>query len=361
VANLRLPSTDFWKGRRVLVTGHTGFKGGWLVVWLHKLGADVKGISLPPSTDPSFFSLAGVEGFCQHALVDIRDSEQTNKEIKTFQPEIVFHLAAQSLVRQAYLDPEKAFATNVMGTLNVLMACKPLNALKSIVVVTTDKVYKNPNSGKAFVETDELGGDNPYSCSKAAAELVCGSFRKEFLNSEIGLATARAGNVIGGGDWCVDRIIPDAVRAAHDKMPLSIRMPNAIRPWQHVVDVLGGYLLLAESLAENPTEFSEAWNFGPPEQNEYSVRDLIENFSKHLEDRLTWIVEDSDVENFPESRTLKLNSGKAISKLDWQPVFDFAAAVERTALWYECWLSGAGGEKLSQTNSDDIARFGKTV
>lgn len=266
----------FWQGKRVLFTGHTGFKGSWLVLWLHRLGAEVTGVSLPPITTPNLFSLAEIKDRCESHLCDIRDSAALGTLIKQVEPEIVFHLAAQPLVRTSYRDPVETFATNVMGTAHVLDALRGLESARVAVIVTTDKVYHNKEWSRPYREDDALGGHDPYSASKAASELVTASYRGAFLAEQgIAVASARSGNVIGGGDWSDDRLIPDAVRAWQTGQTLEVRRPDAIRPWQHVLEPLAGYLTLAEKLWQQPA-LAGAYNFGPETNQTASVRDVVE-------------------------------------------------------------------------------------
>ena len=253
----------FFRGKKVLLTGHTGFKGSWLVLWLHRLGARVAGVSLPPNTLPNLFSLVGIEDLCESHLCDIRDCAALNAVIRQIEPEIVFHLAAQPLVRASYLDPVETIATNVMGTAHVLDALRGLESTRVAVMVTTDKVYREKQPPRPYRENDALGGHDPYSASKAASEIVIGSYRSAFLAEQgVAIASARAGNVIGGGDWSADRLIPDAVRAWQKGQTLEVRRPDAIRPWQHVLEPLAGYLTLAEKIWRQPA-LAGAYNFGP--------------------------------------------------------------------------------------------------
>ena len=255
--SLRLPESDFWQGKRVLVTGHSGFKGAWLCLWLHRLGADVTGVSLPPATQPNLFTLAEVGAGMQSHWQDVREGEPLAAIFRTSQPEVVFHLAAQALVRPGYRDPLGTFSTNITGTLNVLEAARALAGVRAIVAVTTDKVYRNTGNAAPFLESDPLGGHDPYSASKAAAEMLVASYRESFFRQRgVGLSAARAGNVIGGGDWSEDRLIPDAVRAWAAGGALPVRRPEATRPWQHVLEPLAGYLRLAEALFHDPEAVS---------------------------------------------------------------------------------------------------------
>ena len=259
-------ASPFWKGRKVFLTGHTGFKGSWLTLWLRALGAEVTGYALDPATTPSLFDLAGVSGDCADVRGDIGDPVLLRESLAASGAEIVLHLAAQPLVRESYRDPRETWRVNVMGTLNLLDACRTAASVKTIVVITTDKVYENPESGLPFREEDPLGGYDPYSSSKAACEILCASWRRSFL-STVGLATARAGNVVGGGDFAADRLIPDLVRARVEGTVTALRYPAAVRPWQHVIEPLAGYLQLAERLHEDPQAFSTGFNFGPDQED----------------------------------------------------------------------------------------------
>jgi len=266
---------DFFRGRRVLITGHTGFKGSWLTLWLHRLGAEVIGISLEPITVPNLFSKANVELLCEHHICDIRDSKALVSLIKSTKPEIIFHLAAQPLVRASYRQPMDTFSTNVMGTVHLLEAIRTVDSVKAVVMVTTDKVYQNNECFTPYSEQDQLGGHDPYSASKAASELVIASYRESFLAEKgVAIATARAGNVVGGGDWSEDRLIPDAVKAWQNQHTLEIRCPEAIRPWQHVLEPLYAYMKLAKLLTQQP-DLAGAYNFGPPVNEAATVRQVI--------------------------------------------------------------------------------------
>ena len=269
------PDPSFWAGKRVLLTGHTGFKGAWLALWLDRLGAKVVGISLPPATTQSLAGLAGIDGLIDSRFTDIRDAGELLRQLRSVSPEIVLHLAAQALVRTSYRDPLLTFGTNVQGTANVLEAVRVTGSARVVVAVTTDKVYRNIEQAYPYRETDPLGGHDPYSASKAAAEIVIASYRDAYLAaSGVAVASARAGNVIGGGDWSEDRLIPDAVRAWSTGQPLAIRRPQAFRPWQHVLEPLAGYLKLAERLWAKP-DLAGAYNFGPPTHEAASVRDVV--------------------------------------------------------------------------------------
>src|SRR5882762_4688653 len=272
---------EFWRNKRVLLTGHTGFKGSWLSLWLQSLRAEVTGYSLAPPTQPSLYALADVGKAMQSVHGDILDLEHLRRVACECKPEVVFHLAAQALVRYSYANPINTYTTNVNGTAHVLEAVRHVPSVRAVLIVTSDKCYENVGTAEGYVETDPLGGDDPYSSSKAAAELVTAAYRKSFFTpakagERVGIATARSGNVVGGGDWAADRLIPDVVRAVLDKQTLSIRNPHAVRPWQHVLEPLCGYLTLAEKLHQHPASFSESWNFGPDESECWSVLDILE-------------------------------------------------------------------------------------
>jgi CDP-glucose 4,6-dehydratase len=273
----------FWQGKKVLLTGHTGFKGGWLALWLQTLGAKVTGYALPPPTDPSFFDKARILHGMTSNVGDVRDLAALTSAVRQAAPEIIIHMAAQSLVRPSYADPVATYSTNVMGTVNVLEAARAQSAVRAIVIVTSDKCYENTGAQRAFRESDRLGGHDPYSNSKACAELVAAAYRDSFFSGDeaaAAIATARAGNVIGGGDWSADRLIPDAIRAFGAKLPVQLRYPHATRPWQHVLDPLAGYLLLAEKLCATPADCAEAWNFGPAPDQVMTVANVVDAVAK---------------------------------------------------------------------------------
>jgi CDP-glucose 4,6-dehydratase len=322
-----------YRNRRVLVTGHTGFKGSWLSLWLSELGADVLGLSLAPDTTPSHFELLGLENRLKSVIGDIRDQETLASCFKRHQPEVVFHLAAQSLVRRSYAQPIETFDTNVLGTAKVLEQCRSCTATKAIVVITTDKCYRNLEQGKPFLESDPLGGKDPYSASKAAAELVVGSYTHSFFAEGKQLvASARAGNVIGGGDWSPDRLLPDLMQACFRGEKAQIRNPSSVRPWQHVLDPLAGYLRLGQLLFQGSRAHAQAYNFGPANNDSISVRKVIELLSK-----LHGPVPHEVVplpSSMPEAPTLRLDSSKASVELAWRPVFPVAEALASTYSWY---------------------------
>ena len=350
-----LPERNFWRDKRVLLTGHSGFKGGWLALWLHRLGAQVTGISLSPDTTSNLFDLAEIRELCDSHFCDIRNSEALAKLIRSAQPELVFHLAAQPLVRYSYREPVETFGTNVMGTAHVLEALRSLGSVKAAVIVTTDKVYRNNEWHWPYREADALGGHDPYSASKAASEIVIASYRDSFLAQQgVAVASARAGNVIGGGDWSADRLLPDAVQAWQKGESLDIRRPNAIRPWQHVLDPLAGYLVLAEQLWKN-AGLAGAYNFGPPSEEVFTVRDVIElartAYGKGA-------VQYGDGTEGPhEAGWLALEVAKARQTLGFQSRLSLAESIQRTMTWYRSQYSGSDARKLCE---NDIAYYEST-
>jgi CDP-glucose 4,6-dehydratase len=328
-----------YRDRRVLVTGHTGFKGSWLALWLSTLGAQVSGLSLPPATTPNHWDLLRLP-IAHDLRVDVRNAAGVADAVRDTQPEIVFHLAAQSLVRPSYADPLATWSTNVMGTAHVLQACRDAKSVRAIVIVTSDKCYENRETRYGYSEDDALGGHDPYSASKAGAELVAASYRRSFFNApEAALvATARAGNVIGGGDWSQDRLIPDLVRAAAAGGALEVRSPDAVRPWQHVLESLGGYLLLAQRLLQGQAEAASAWNFGPAAEDACTVQAVLEKLRAQWPE-LAWRVHAGPHPH--EATLLRLNSGKACGRLGWQPVWPLEQALAATAQWYRSFLAGS--------------------
>lgn len=328
--------SDIYKGRNVFVTGHNGFKGSWLCLWLQEMGAQVTGLSLPPVTTPNHWDLLGNK-IDKEILADIRDFQNLKQELETAQPEIVFHLAAQPLVRASYNDPLETWSTNVMGTANLLEACRSIPSIKAIVIVTTDKCYENRETDTRYTEDDKLGGYDPYSASKAGAELVTASYRQSFFSKDAAalVASARAGNVIGGGDWSADRLIPDLARAMTKNETLEIRSPQATRPWQHVLDALYGYLLLGQKLLEGKREFADAWNFGPDESGNRTVHDVLEILKKDWP-QAAWT--ETKAAQPHEATLLQLNSDKARTKLTWQPVWNLDSALAETAKWYRAFI-----------------------
>lgn len=329
----------FWQGRSVLLTGHTGFKGSWLAHWLQLKGAELHGLALPPDTQPALFDQLDLAARLHHAEGDIREQSVVRRRLAETQPDIIFHLAAQPLVRRSYREPVETFSTNVMGTAHLLDAVRESRRKIALVVVTTDKVYENHESEQAYGETDKLGGHDPYSASKAACELLVQSYRQSFFqDGRVRMASARAGNVIGGGDWAEDRIVPDFVRAAISGTPLAVRNPGAIRPWQHVLDPLAGYIRLAERLSQGAPEAETAFNFGPDAADQRRVRDVLDEAARHWQ--CTW--RDASGPAAPhEAGRLSLAIDKAKATLGWAPRWPFEDAVRHTIDWYRAVHDGA--------------------
>jgi CDP-glucose 4,6-dehydratase len=334
-----------YKNKKVLITGHTGFKGSWLTLWLQMLGAKVTGISLPPATSPNHWDLLGLDA--ESFYIDIRNEELLRQKIVETKPDMVFHLAAQPLVRRSYLQPLETWATNVVGTANVLDACRQVEGLGAIVVVTTDKCYENKEWVWGYREIDPLGGHDPYSASKGGSELVAASYRRSFFNTPSSplLATARAGNVIGGGDWSEDRLIPDLVRSVETGKTLEIRSPKATRPWQHVLECLSGYLILGQQLLEGNKACADAWNFGPDREGNRQVEQVLAALKADWPS-VEWNC--SDTPQPHEAQLLHLDSGKAREKLFWRPVWTFDEGVAATAEWYRAWLDRGDMVSLNQ-------------
>jgi CDP-glucose 4,6-dehydratase len=348
------PAADFWRGKRVLVTGHTGFKGSWLTLWLHRLGASVAGISLAPDSNPNLFTLAHLGTLAEGDACDIRDAAAVALRVATAQPQIVFHLAAQALVRTGYREPLATFATNTQGTAHVLDALRSVASVRVVVAITTDKVYQNLEQAFPYRETDALGGHDPYSASKAAAEIVIASYRDAYLAAQgVAVGSARAGNVIGGGDWSADRLIPDAVRAWQSDQPLMIRRPDAIRPWQHVLEPLAGYLLQAERLWAN-SALAGAYNFGPQTSEAASVRHVIELAREaYGRGQVQW----GDGSEGPhEAGWLALEVAKARTTLGVRARWPLAASVQRTMHWYRALGEGGDARQLCERDIVEYER-----
>lgn len=324
-----------YRGKRVLVTGHTGFKGSWLALWLKNLGAEVTGVSLSPESQPNHWDMLKLS--IDDRRVDIRDLCALQQVFTETSPEVVFHLAAQPLVRRSYRNPIETWSTNVIGTANVLEASRQQNGVRAIVSVTTDKCYENQEWAWGYRETDRLGGHDPYSASKAAAELVAASYRNAFfgLDSAPLLSTARAGNVIGGGDWSEDRLIPDLIRAVQQNRSLEVRSPNATRPWQHVLESLSGYLLLGQKLLTQGKSYADAWNFGPEPEGNRTVADVLDKLRRQW-DSINWHVTEKPQPH--EAQLLYLDSAKARSCLKWRPVWNIDVTLAKTVDWYRAWL-----------------------
>jgi CDP-glucose 4,6-dehydratase len=338
-----------WAGRSVLVTGHTGFKGAWLSLWLTSLGARVSGLALEAGK-PSFFEATGLDGAMSGTLGDIRDQAVVNRAFRDAGPEVVFHMAAQSLVRASYRDPVGTYATNVMGTLHVLEAARGAGGVRALIVVTSDKCYENREWAWGYRERDRLGGHDPYSSSKACAEIATSAYRRSYLEAGAGtgpaVATVRAGNVIGGGDWAEDRLVPDLVRAITAGRKPVLRNPAAVRPWQHVLDPLGGYVTLAERLLDSPSpQLCDAWNFGPREDSARPVDWMTERFLRAWGTAQDWIHDASAQPH--EAQQLRLDTAKARQLLGWEPAIELEQAIDDTAHWYRGHAAGAGGRDLA--------------
>lgn len=349
---------DVYRGRSVLVTGHTGFKGSWLALWLASLGARVTGLALPPETRPNHFDLVGLPELVDHRVGDVRSWEDVISAFRAARPEVVLHLAAQALVRRSYREPKETFDTNVGGVVNVLEAVRTVGTVKACIVATSDKCYENREWVWGYRENDPLGGADPYSASKGAAEIVAQAYMRSFFSPgaagpNLGLATVRAGNVIGGGDWSPDRLVPDCVRALCAGRPIRLRNPRATRPWQHVLEPLGAYLALGGRLLADPARFSGAWNFGPSERECLAVGDLASLLAE------AWgggeVVYGDPDHDLPEAARLRLNCDKARVLLGWSPTWSAAEAVERTVAWYRHWREGE--VHMRSVSLEQIARF----
>jgi CDP-glucose 4,6-dehydratase len=352
----------FWEGKRVLLTGHTGFKGSWLSLWLQTKGAEVVGYALAPPTNPSLFEVE-IVGTCMTSLTgDIRDLENLKGVITEYRPEIVFHMAAQPLVRYSYIEPVETYATNVMGTVNLLEAVRTVGSTKVMVAITSDKCYENREWVWGYRENEPMGGYDPYSSSKGCSELVIAAYRnsyfhpESFKNHNVALASARAGNVIGGGDWSEDRLIPDIMRAITEGKPVNIRNPHAIRPWQHVLDPLHGYLLLAQKLYEKGSSYAEAWNFGPNDEDTKPVQCLVEKLTGAWGKGASW-VEDQRISTH-EANFLKLDCSKAKARLNWHPRLHLADALNQIIDWYRAFQDG---EKMREFTLHQIKDFSNYI
>ncbi|MBA3024400.1 MAG: CDP-glucose 4,6-dehydratase [Gammaproteobacteria bacterium] len=341
----RQPSTNtFFHGKKVFLTGHTGFKGSWLSLWLQKLGAEVTGYALQPPTDPSLFTVANVAQGMTSIIGDIRDAEALSKAMRDAAPDIVIHMAAQPLVRYSYVNPVETYSTNVMGTVHLLEAVRQTPSVRAVVNVTSDKCYDNKEWVWGYRENEAMGGFDPYSNSKGCAELVTSAYRNSYFTPSAinhqpstALASARAGNVIGGGDWADDRLIPDILRAIGDNKPVVIRSPHAIRPWQHVLEPLSGYLLLAEKLYTQGVAYAEGWNFGPRDEDAKPVQWIVEQLTQQWGEGASWQLDGG--EHPHEAHYLKLDCSKAKMRLDWQPRWHLGHTLEMIVSWQQAWLT----------------------
>ncbi|MFC7536719.1 CDP-glucose 4,6-dehydratase [Sphingomonas sp. GCM10030256] len=327
-----LVNPESWRGRRVLVTGHTGFKGGWLSLWLHKMGAQVIGLSLPAPTEPSFFEQTGLAELIDHRIGDVRDESIVREAIADARPEVVLHLAAQPLVRYSYDNPVETYATNVMGTVHVLEACRHTPSVKAVVSITTDKCYENREWIWPYRENDPMGGYDPYSSSKGAAELVISAYRRSYPDGP-SLASVRAGNVIGGGDWALDRLVPDIVRAMLAGRNVEVRNPNSVRPWQHVLEALGGYLIIAGRLLQNDRSVATAYNFGPSDDDTQPVSWVVEKMLRAWGGSSTWVKPEGAQPH--EATLLRLDCSKARAELNWKPRLRLEEALAKVVEWHK--------------------------
>ncbi len=347
-----------WRGRRVFLTGHTGFKGGWLALWLARRGAQIRGYALDPPTEPNLFTAASVATVLDDIRGDIRDYLKLEAAIAEFRPEVVFHLAAQPILRRSYTDPLGTYSTNVMGTAHVLEAVRKTSSVRAVVCITSDKCYQNREWVWPYHETDTLGGFDPYSSSKACAEIVCSAYRNSFFpvdrldEHHVALATARAGNVVGGGDWSEDRLIPDLIRGFQAGQPVLIRNPKAVRPWLHVLEPLNGYMLLAEKLLDAPSQFCSSFNFGPNQEDAWTVERIATKLAEMWGEGAAWISDSAP--SVHEAHSLTLDSSKARRQLCWRPRLGTEANLEWTMKWYRDWRQGAD---MKQETLAQIARF----
>lgn len=353
-----LNKLSFFKGKKVLVTGHTGFKGSWLSLWLQELGADVVGVSLDPPSTPSLYEQAHIADGMISLREDIRNLDKIKDIFKAHQPQIIFHLAAQPLVRYSYREPVETYATNVMGTLHVLEAIRTIKSVRSAVMITTDKCYNNKEWELGYRENDPMGGHDPYSSSKGCAELLIASYRdsyfpiQDYAQHQTAIASVRAGNVIGGGDWAEERLIPDIIRAIENNETVQIRNPNAIRPWQHVLEPLAGYLQLAEKLSSDGMKFAEAWNFGPNEEDAKSVDWIVKEMAQMWGEGASWNIDKGDHPH--EANYLKLDCSKVKTHLDWHPQWNLQTTLDQIIKWHK---SHSNGDTMRDVCMEQISQY----
>ena len=363
----KLSSKSMFKGiykdRTVLVTGHTGFIGSWLVLWLQSLGAKVVGYSLESSTKPSLFETLGLENEITHIIGNVQDNQNLSDNIEKYKPEIVIHLAAQPLVRVSYEDPVETFRTNILGTVNILDSIRKSGSVSSCVVMTSDKCYQNLDADRFHKETDPLGGSDPYSASKGAAEIITNSFRNSFFNKS-NIATVRAGNVIGGGDWAKDRIVPDCIRALTTNKKIMVRNPSSIRPWQFVLEPISGILWLGSKLYTKPEKYSEAWNLGPNQTSNITVEKVVQNiiriWDKDGSEKGSWLDTSKESKNQPnESISLLLDSTKALTSLEWKTIYSFEMAINQTVSWYKSYYNN--DTSMKELSVHQIEQYSKAA
>jgi len=353
-------NASFWRGRKVFITGHTGFKGGWLSLWLQSLGAELSGFAIEPPTSPSLFNVASVGNGMTSLVGDIRDKELLMHAMMIARPEVVIHMAAQPLVRYSYDHPVETYSTNVMGTVHLLEAVRAVGTVRSVVVVTSDKCYENNEWLWGYREDEPMGGYDPYSNSKGCSELVVSAYRSSYFNSAtyekhgVAIASARAGNVIGGGDWASNRLVPDILRSIESSQPVEIRNPHAVRPWQHVLEPLMGYLILAEKLHETGSEFAEGWNFGPNEEDAKPVSWIVEKITEQWGSGASWVLDGQDHPH--EAHYLKLDCSKAKARLGWHPRLNLELAINNITVWHRAYLAG---EDMRELTLSQINNFSK--
>lgn len=348
-------NSDIYKNKKVFITGHTGFKGSWLSLWLKMMGAQVKGYALEPYTNPSIFNAINLEKEIENEIGNILDRDKLEKSVADFKPDIIFHLAAQPLVRLSYIEPVNTYETNVIGTLNVLEAARKCASVRAFVNITTDKCYENIEKDYAYKEDDKMGGYDMYSSSKGCSEILSASYRNSFLkDGGFLLATARAGNVIGGGDWSTDRLVPDCIKAINNNEDIVIRSPLAVRPWQHVLEPLSGYLTLGAKLLEDKSEFAEGYNFGPEMSSVLTVEDIVKNLIKYYEKGNVIIQPDT---KFHEANLLMLDITKAKTKLNWEPKYNSDEAIKHTVLWYKAFYDNKNMVEITKKQIDEYIKL----